>query len=78
MESVDEKLEGKIKQKYHMETKRSVKKSFILCPIICVSGGGPAGCHGESETGTGGDESQAVVNSTLTGREGRSPHRPAG
>lgn len=41
-------------------------------------GGGPAGCHGEGETGTGGDESQTVINSTLTGWEGRSPDRPAG
>lgn len=45
---------------------------------MCVSGGGPAGCHGEGETGTGRDESQAVVNSTLPGREGRSPDRHAG
>jgi len=40
------------------------------------SGGRPPGCHGEGETGTGGDESQAVINSTLTGREGRSPDCP--
>lgn len=40
-------------------------------------GGGPACCHGEGETGTGGDESQAVVNSALSGWEGRSPDRPA-
>lgn len=44
----------------------------------CVSGGGPACCHGEGETGTGGDESQAVVDPALPGREGRSPDRPAG
>lgn len=51
---------------------------FKIYYNACVSGGGPASCHGEGETGTGGDESQAVINSTLTGREGRSPDRPAG
>lgn len=45
---------------------------------MCVSGGGPSCCHGEGETRTGGDESQAVINSALTGRKGRSPDCPAG
>lgn len=41
------------------------------------SGGGPTGCHGKSETGTGGDESQTVINPALIGWEGRSSDRPA-
>lgn len=48
-----------------------------MVQCVCVSGGGPAGCHGEGETGIGGDESQAVINSTLTGRKGRSLDFPA-
>lgn len=47
------------------------------CVYLLAPGGGPAGCHGEGETGTGGDEGQTVINSTLTGWEGRSPDRPA-
>lgn len=58
--------------------KKRAKAIFEICPHVCVSGGGPACCHGEGETGTGGDESQAVVHPTLPGREGRSPDRPAG
>lgn len=50
---------------------------FFFVFFLHGLGGGPAGCHGEGETGTGGDESQAVVNSTLTCWEGRSPDCPA-
>lgn len=46
--------------------------------LCCLSGGGPAFCHGEGETGTRGDESQAVINPALTGWEGRSPDCSAG
>lgn len=42
-----------------------------------MSGGGPACCHGEGETGTGGDESQVVIDSAVIGGEGRSPDCPA-
>lgn len=53
------------------------KKPYFNYGAMYTLGGGPACCHGEGETGTGGDESQAVVNSALTGWEGRSPDRPA-
>lgn len=53
------------------------KKPCFNYGAMYTLGGGPACCHGEGETGTGGDESQAVVNSALSGWEGRSPDRPA-
>lgn len=67
----------KKKRKRKGEEKKNEPK-YLHCVNLYVSGGGPAGCYGEGETGTGGDESQAVINSTLTGWEGGSPDFAAG
>lgn len=58
------KKKGKANEKRRGKKKES---KYLHCVNLYVSGGGPAGCYGEGETGTGGDESQAVINSTLTG-----------